>query len=78
MSKVRADISVSVDGYMENPLGEGGEGLHERFVMLDGEEPGFTWRELHSRSSRLAAALTARGLALGDRLALSLRNTPEF
>ncbi|MFB4300994.1 class I adenylate-forming enzyme family protein [Actinomadura sp. NTSP31] len=49
-----------------------------RFVLLDGEEPAFTWRELHDRSSRLAAALAARGLALGDRLALSLRNTPEF
>src|SRR3712207_5068908 len=36
MSKVRAHISVSTDGYVagpnqsvENPLGEGGEGLHE-------------------------------------------------
>jgi bile acid-coenzyme A ligase len=49
-----------------------------RFVLLDGEEPAFTWSELRDRSSRLAATLAARGLALGDRLALSLRNTPEF
>jgi dihydrofolate reductase len=41
MSKVRADISVSVDGYvagpnqsMENPLGENGEGLHDWVVQL--------------------------------------------
>jgi dihydrofolate reductase len=48
MSKVRADISVSVDGYvagpsqsMENPLGEGGEGLHDWAVGLA------AWRGAH-------------------------------
>lgn len=46
MSKVRAHISVSLDGYvagpnqsMENPLGEGGESLHEWLVALK------AWRE---------------------------------
>ena len=41
MSKVRAHISISLDGYvagpnqsMENPLGEGGEELHEWLVAL--------------------------------------------
>ena len=41
MSKVRAHISVSLDGYvagpnqsMENPLGEGGESLHDWVVRL--------------------------------------------
>ena len=41
MSKVRAHISISLDGYvagpnqsMENPLGEGGEELHEWLVEL--------------------------------------------
>jgi dihydrofolate reductase len=48
MSKVRSDISVSVDGYvagpnqtMENPLGEGGEGLHEWAFQLE------AWRRAH-------------------------------
>jgi dihydrofolate reductase len=48
MSKLRADISVSADGYvagpnqsLENPLGEGGEGLHEWVVALR------AWRERH-------------------------------
>jgi dihydrofolate reductase len=48
MSKVRVHISVSADGYvagpnqsLENPLGEGGEGLHEWAVPLR------AWRELH-------------------------------
>ena len=43
MSKVRVHISVSVDGYvagpnqsLENPLGEGGEGLHDWVVALKG------------------------------------------
>ncbi|MGQ0608695.1 MAG: dihydrofolate reductase family protein [Chloroflexota bacterium] len=47
MSKVRAHISVSLDGYvagpnesMENPLGEGGESLHDWAVALK------SWREL--------------------------------
>lgn len=50
MNKVRADISVSVDGYvagpnqsMENPLGEGGEGLHDWVVSLG------AWREVHGK-----------------------------
>lgn len=46
MSKVRAHISISLDGYvagpnqsMENPLGEGGESLHNWLVSLK------AWRE---------------------------------
>ncbi len=46
MSKVRAHISASLDGYvagpnqsMENPLGEGGEDLHDWLVRLK------AWRE---------------------------------
>jgi dihydrofolate reductase len=48
MSKVRAHISVSTDGYVagpnqsiENPLGEGGEELHEWLIRLR------AWREPH-------------------------------
>jgi dihydrofolate reductase len=48
MSKVRAHISVSLDGYVagpnqtqEEPLGEGGEGLHEWMFGLR------AWREPH-------------------------------
>ena len=48
MTNVRAHISVSADGYvagpnqsLENPLGEGGEGLHEWVVALK------AWREPH-------------------------------
>jgi dihydrofolate reductase len=46
MSKVRAHISISLDGYIagpnqsqETPLGEGGEGLHDWLVELK------SWRE---------------------------------
>ena len=48
MSRVRAHISVSLDGYvagpnqsLENPLGEGGEQLHDWLVGLK------AWREPH-------------------------------
>ena len=50
MSKVRVHISVSVDGYVagpnqtqENPLGEGGEQLHDWAIALK------AWREPHGR-----------------------------
>jgi dihydrofolate reductase len=50
MSKLRCHISISLDGYVagpnqseENPLGEGGERLHDWVVALAG------WREAHDR-----------------------------
>jgi dihydrofolate reductase len=48
MTKVRVDISISLDGYVagpddgpEQPLGRGGEALHEWVVATEG------WRERH-------------------------------
>ena len=48
MSKLRLDISISLDGFvagpnqtLEQPLGEGGEGLHEWVVAVA------AWRERH-------------------------------
>jgi bile acid-coenzyme A ligase len=49
-----------------------------RHIGLDGSEPGFTWPWLDRRSGQLAGALSARGLARGDRLGLGLRNSPQF
>jgi dihydrofolate reductase len=50
MPKVKGYVSVSLDGYAagpnqseENPLGEGGEGLHEWVVKLS------SWLEAHGR-----------------------------
>ncbi len=51
MSELRFEISISADGYVagpnqseRDPLGEGGEGLHEWVVKLG------AWREAHGRS----------------------------
>jgi dihydrofolate reductase len=51
MTKLTLDISMSLDGYVagpnatvEEPLGEGGERLHEWAVRLA------SWREVHGRS----------------------------
>jgi bile acid-coenzyme A ligase len=49
-----------------------------RHIGLDCGEPGFSWPALDRRSSQVAAALAARGLGHGDRLAVALRNSPEF
>jgi dihydrofolate reductase len=50
MSKLRCDISISLDGFVagpnqseENPLGEGGERLHDWVVSLG------AWRESHGK-----------------------------
>ncbi|HET6998785.1 MAG TPA: dihydrofolate reductase family protein [Solirubrobacterales bacterium] len=50
MSKLKFEISISVDGYVagpnqsvEQPLGEGGEDLHEWVIKLE------AWRKAHGR-----------------------------
>lgn len=67
MSKVKADISVSLDGFVagpndspENGLGDGGERLHEWVVGLE------SWRQQHgmsggerNRDSEVTAETTA-------------------
>jgi dihydrofolate reductase len=60
MSKVRAHISVSADGYVagpnqsiDNPLGEGGESLHDWVVALA------AWREHHGKEGGEVNASTA-------------------
>jgi dihydrofolate reductase len=59
MTKLRCDISVSADGYVagpnqseENPLGEGGERLHEWVVGLA------AWREAHDKEGGAVNAST--------------------
>jgi dihydrofolate reductase len=59
MSKVRVHITVSVDGYVagpnqseENPLGEGGESLHDWAVTLR------AWREHHRKEGGKVDAST--------------------
>ena len=47
-------------------------------VSLNGGERVVTTAEMDRRSSQLAGALAARGLGLGDRLALGLPNCPEL
>lgn len=49
-----------------------------RFAAIDGSEQTFTWRELDRRSTQVAHAFAARGVAVGDRIALCIRNSPEL
>jgi len=67
MGKVVLDISMSLDGFvagpnptLEQPLGEGGEGLHEWAVELE------AWRERHGLSGgkvNASSALVEKSLA---------------
>ena len=47
------------------------------FVPEHGAESVFTWREIDERSTLVARTLAERGLGLGHRLAISIRNAPE-
>lgn len=48
------------------------------FAAEDGTERQFTWREVDDRSTQVARLLAERGLGLGDRVALALKNSPEL
>lgn len=48
------------------------------FAAEDGGESEHTRAEIDDRSTQLARVLARRGLAAGDRLAVQLRNSPEF
>ncbi len=49
-----------------------------RHIALDGRESAFTWPWLDRRSSQLAGALAERGLGVGDRIGLGIRNSPHL
>ena len=58
-------------------LGRGARYYPDRIALAsDGKSS--TFRELHDRVSRIAAALTRRGFSAGDRLAILLPNEPEY
>src|SRR3954470_4707908 len=77
MSKVRAHIATSVDGYaagpnqtQEEPLGEGGEGLHDWLVRLkawreraglDGGEEDASTRVVDEVNTNVGAEIMGRG-----------------
>jgi bile acid-coenzyme A ligase len=48
------------------------------FVAPDGSERAWSWRELDRRSSQLAGAFAERGVELGDRVGIALRNSAEL
>ncbi len=52
-------------------------GLHTH-LAVDGTEQVLTSAELDARSSQLAGAMAAKGVGIGDRVALGLRNSPEL
>ena len=49
----------------------------QREALVCGSER-FTWQQLHDASARLAAGLAARGVGVGDRVAMLIGNRSEF
>ena len=58
-------------------LGRGARYFPERTALVSGERR-LTFRELHDRVGRIAAALSRQGFGVGDRLAILLPNEPEY
>ena len=48
------------------------------FAPIEGDEVALDWRTLDVRSNQVGRALAARGLGLGDRAAICLRNSVEM
>jgi len=48
------------------------------FVSVDGTERPFTTAQLEARANQVGRALAARGVGVGDRVGLELRNSPEL
>ena len=76
MSKVRVHIAVSADGFvagpnqsLEQPLGEGGEGLHEWFVVLRAfrEPHGLEGGEVNASTAVVEEALANVGAEIMGR-----------
>ncbi|MCW2622951.1 MAG: AMP-dependent synthetase and ligase [Frankiales bacterium] len=47
------------------------------FVAEDGSERDVSWRELDDRSNQVARLLQDRGIRVGDKVAVQLKNSPE-
>jgi acyl-CoA synthetase (AMP-forming)/AMP-acid ligase II len=58
-------------------LGRATRYFPERTALVSGERR-LTFRELHDRVGRIAAALSRRSFGVGDRLAILLSNEPEY
>ena len=71
-------METSIARRIRQLVEEAGDRPVYRHVAIGDEEPAFGWRWLDDRSSRLAGALAERGLAVGDTLAIGLRNSPEL
>jgi bile acid-coenzyme A ligase len=57
---------------------ERGDGLAVVFVGEDGHATNISWRQLDERSTQVGRALAAAGVALGDLVAMQLKNSPEM
>jgi bile acid-coenzyme A ligase len=78
MEAARSEDVCSIARRISDLAGERPDEWAFTYIAVDGREPSFTWSELHRRSSQLAGALAERGLGLGDRLGIGLRNSPQF
>jgi bile acid-coenzyme A ligase len=72
------DVPLSYTRLVGNLAAAGGDDAVYRQVSASGAEQALTWPELDLWSRQLAGVLAERGLGFGDRLAIGLRNSPQF
>jgi bile acid-coenzyme A ligase len=71
-------VPVSIGGRVRQLGAEQPDTIALWTVALDGTEESFTWAWIDRRSRQVAAALVARGVEVGDRVGLGLRNSAQF
>ncbi len=69
--------AVSYGARIRRLAEEGGGETALVFAAEDGSERTVSWEELDHRSTQVARVLQARGVGVGDFLAISLKNSPE-
>jgi len=77
MSTVPEEDAVPYGTRLGQVAADGGDAVAVVFVDEDGGERTMTWDELECRSTQLAHLFADRGLGVGHRLAVCLRNSPE-
>jgi bile acid-coenzyme A ligase len=77
MSAPAAPDGVPYGTRIDQMAAEHGDAAAVVFASEDGSERAITWQEIAVRSNQLARVFAARGLGVGDHLAVCLRNSPE-
>ena len=75
---IPVEAAVTLDGLFRERVKRTPDLVAYRWCDASGEWRGYTWREMDGHVARWQAAFERDGLAAGDRVAIMLRNSPEW